>query len=46
MGFIGTAPRRLALRRAVLPERRACATLGDMQLTLNVLDALTPARGA
>jgi len=43
---IVTAPRDLALCRAVLPERRTSATLGDMQLRTNVLDAGAPTRGA
>jgi hypothetical protein len=41
-----TAARDLALRRAVLPERRAGATLGDMQLGSYLLDAGTATRGA
>jgi hypothetical protein len=40
------ALRRLALRRAVLAERRAGATLGDAKLTTNMLDAGTPTRRA
>jgi hypothetical protein len=34
------APRDLALRRAVLPERRTGATLGHMQVLTNVPAAL------
>ena len=45
-GLVGSSPRRLALRRAVLPERRTGTTLGHLQLSLNVLDACPPARGA
>src|SRR5262245_16914719 len=45
-GIVGPPPRHLALRRAVLSERRTGTALGYLQLTLNVLDALTPARGA
>jgi hypothetical protein len=41
-----TAARDLALRRAMLPERRAGATLGDMQLRSRLLDAGTATRGA
>jgi hypothetical protein len=41
-----TAARDLALRRAMLPERRAGATLGDMQLRSHLLDAGTATRGA
>jgi hypothetical protein len=44
--FIITAPRELALRRAVLAEGRAGAALGDLQLVANVLDAGAPSRGA
>jgi hypothetical protein len=44
--FVGSAPRRLALHRAALSEHRTSAALGYLQLTLNVLDALTPARRA
>jgi len=46
LGLVGSPPRHLALRRAVLSERRTGTTLGHLQLTLNVIDALTPARGA
>jgi hypothetical protein len=41
-----TAARDLALRRAMLPERRASATLGDMQLRSDLLNAATATRGA
>ena len=41
-----SAPRYLALRRAVLPERRAGATLGDVQIPSDMLDAGATARGA
>jgi hypothetical protein len=34
------------LRRAVLPERRTGATLGDMQLRSHLLNAGTATRGA
>jgi len=34
------------LRRAMLPERRTGATLGDMQLRSHLLDAGTATRGA
>jgi len=40
------APRHLALRRAVLPERRTGAALGDMQMLSNMIDAGAPACGA
>ena len=40
------APRRLALRRAMLTERRAHATLGDGELPPHMLDADAPTRGA
>ena len=40
------APRRLALCRAMLPERRTGATLGDMQLRSDLLNAGTATRGA
>ena len=40
------APRDLALRRAVLPERRTGATLGHMQVLTNVLNAGATTRGA
>jgi hypothetical protein len=41
-----TAARDLALRRAMLPERRTGATLGDMQLRSHLLNAGTATRGA
>jgi hypothetical protein len=44
--FVLTAPRRPALCRAVLPERRASATLGDMQFMSDMLDTGTATRGA
>ena len=40
------APRHLALRRAVLPERSAASALGDLQTLLNIIDAGAPAGGA
>jgi len=44
--FVGTAPRHLALRRAVLPERRTGATLGDLQIRSNIINAGASAGGA
>jgi len=44
--LVVTAARNLALRRAMLPERRTGATLGDMQLRSDLLNAGTAARGA
>ena len=44
--FVVAAPRGLALRRAMLAERRAGATLGDMQFMSNMLDAGSATRGA
>jgi len=44
--LFGAAPRDLALRRAVLPERRAGAALRDMQMLLNVIDTGAATRGA
>ena len=41
-----TTARDLALRRAMLPERRTGAMLGDMQLRSHLLDAGTAKRGA
>ena len=41
-----TALRDLALRRAVLAERRAGATLGDVQLMSNMLDTGATTRRA
>jgi hypothetical protein len=40
------APRKLALRRAMLAERGAGAALGDLELVANVLDAGAATRGA
>jgi hypothetical protein len=45
-GFIVTAPRDLALRRAMLAERRTGTTLGNGQRSSNMLDAGTATRGA
>src|SRR6476620_1157474 len=44
--LVVTTARDLALRRAMLPERRTAATLGDMQLRSDVLNAGTATRGA
>jgi hypothetical protein len=44
--FIVTALRDLALRRAMLAERRTGATLGDGELPSNMLDAGAATRGA
>jgi hypothetical protein len=44
--FVFTAPRHLALRRTMLAERRTGAAVGYVKLTLHMLDASTPARGA
>ncbi len=44
--FIVTALRDLALRRAMLAERRTGAALGDGQLPSNMLDAGAATRGA
>src|SRR5215471_9696988 len=41
-----TTARDLALRRAMLPERRAGATLGHMELRSHLLNAGTATRGA
>jgi hypothetical protein len=41
-----TTARDLALRRAMLPERRTGATLGNVQLRSHLLNAGTPTRGA
>jgi hypothetical protein len=41
-----SAPRGFALRRAVLPERRTGAALGDVQMRSDLLDASATARGA
>ena len=40
------APRHLALRRAMLPERRTSAALGDMQVMSDMLDTGAATRGA
>jgi hypothetical protein len=40
------APRDLALRRAMLPERRTGTALGNRQLSANMLDAGAATRGA
>jgi hypothetical protein len=44
--LVVTATRDLALRRAMLPERRTGATLGNMQLRSDLLNAGTATRGA
>ena len=44
--LVVTSARELALRRAMLPERRTGATLGDMQLRSDLLNAATATRGA
>ena len=44
--FVFTAPRYLALRRAVLPERRTDATLGDFHDCSDLLDTGAATRGA
>ena len=44
--LVVTAARDLALRRAMLPERRTGATLGDMQLRSDLFNAGTATRGA
>jgi hypothetical protein len=45
--FFVVAPRwRLALRRAMLSERRAGTTLGDVKLTSDMIDANSAAGGA
>jgi hypothetical protein len=44
--LVVAALRRLALRRAVLAERRTGATLGDAKFTANMLDAGTTTRRA
>jgi hypothetical protein len=44
--FIVAAGRHLALRRAVLTERRTGATLGDVKLTSDMIDANASACGA
>ena len=45
-GFVVTAPRNLALRRAMLVERRAGTTLGNRQRASNMLYAGAATRGA
>ena len=44
--FIVAPRRRFALRRTMLPERRACTALGDVKLTSNMIDANAAAGGA
>jgi hypothetical protein len=44
--LVVTTARDLALRRAMLPERRTGATLGNMQLHSHLLNAGTATRGA
>jgi hypothetical protein len=44
--LVVTPARDLALRRAMLPERRTGATLGNMQLRSDLLNAGTATRGA
>jgi hypothetical protein len=44
--FVFTAPRCLALRRAVLPERRTGVALGDMDDFSDLLDTGAATRGA
>ena len=44
--LVFTTARDLALRRAVLPERRTGAALGDMQLRSDLPNAGTATRGA
>ena len=44
--FVVTAPRDLALRRAVLPERRTGTALGMTACSSNMLDAGAATRGA
>jgi hypothetical protein len=44
--FVFTAPRYPALCRAMLAERRASTTLGDMQMMSDMLDTGTATRGA
>src|SRR5262249_7388703 len=46
MLLVVTTARDLALRRAMLPERRTGATLGDTQLRSDLLNAGTATRGA
>ena len=44
--LVVTTARDLALRRAMLPERRTGVTLGDVQLRSHLLNAGTATRGA
>ena len=44
--LVVTTVGRFTLRRAMLTERRAGTTLGDLECAPNVLDHGTPARGA
>ena len=44
--LVVTTARDLALRRAMLPQRQTGATLGDMQLRSDLLNAGTATRGA
>jgi len=44
--LVVAAGRHLPLRRAMLPERRTGAALGDMQMISDMLDAGTASRGA
>ena len=44
--LVRTTARDLALRRAMLPERRTGATLGDLQPRSDLLNAGTATRGA
>jgi len=44
--LVVTTARDLALRRAMLPERRTGATLGDLQPRSDLLNAGTATRGA
>ena len=44
--FVVTAPRDLALRRAMLPKSRTGTALGNRQHASNVLDASAATRGA
>jgi hypothetical protein len=44
--LVWSAPRNLALRRAMLPERRTSATLGHRQHRPDMVDHCPSARGA
>jgi hypothetical protein len=44
--LVVTTARDLALRRAMLPERRTGTALGDVQLRSDLLNAGTATRGA